>query len=172
MRFKINQIGDDGLAVDVPITGEWLAAACPDLDARPAPDGLRLRGSLAKSGDDYLLRADLRGALETTCARCLEPARVLVSAPMVITFVAADDDDDAEPEEDSDVVTFSGNEIDVGDDVRDELLLAIPVSPHCTSACRGLCPVCGGNRNVVLCDCEERQKQALSPLAALGRFKD
>ena len=33
MRFKINEIGDDGLPVNVSVTSEWLAAACPDIDA-------------------------------------------------------------------------------------------------------------------------------------------
>jgi len=40
MRFKINEIGDDGLSVNVPVSSEWLATACPDNDARPGPDGL------------------------------------------------------------------------------------------------------------------------------------
>ena len=45
MRFKINEIGDGGLPVKVSVTAEWLAAACPDLDARPAADGLSVHGA-------------------------------------------------------------------------------------------------------------------------------
>jgi uncharacterized metal-binding protein YceD (DUF177 family) len=171
MRFKINQIADEGLVVDVPVTAEWLAAACPDLDARPAPGGLALRGRLTKSGGDYLLRGDLRGELETVCARCLEPARVAIEAPVTVTFVQRDDDELDVDDEDPDVVSFAGNELDLGDDVRDEVLLAMPVGPLCRPDCQGLCPVCGGNRNQVRCDCEERQRQSGSKLAALGRLK-
>jgi uncharacterized protein len=174
MRFKTNQIGDEGLVVDVPVTGVWLAAACPDLEARPAaPGGVALRGRLLKSGDDYLLRAQIRGELETPCARCLEPARVAVDAPLVVTFVPADRDSDGDVGlgDDPDVVTFAGSEIDVADEVRDEILLAIPVGPLCTPTCRGLCPVCGGNRNLVPCDCVERQRQGESKLAGLSRLK-
>jgi uncharacterized protein len=173
MRFKTNQIGDEGLVVDVPVTGEWLAAACPDLEARPASGGVFLRGRLLKSGDDYLLRAQVKGELEAPCARCLEPARVVVDAPLVVTFVPADKDVDGDVglDDDPDVVTFAGSEVDVADEVRDEILLAIPVGPLCSPDCRGLCSVCGGNRNLVPCDCMEQQRQGESKLAGLSRLK-
>ena len=80
MRFKINEIGDGGLPVKVSVTSEWLAATCPDLDAHPGPDGLRFKGQITPTGDDYLLRGELAGDLDTPCARCLEPARVHVDA--------------------------------------------------------------------------------------------
>jgi uncharacterized protein len=170
MRFKINEIGDEGLVLDVPVTSEWLATACPDLEARPGLAGLSLRGRFTRSGDDYLLQGHIGGVLETTCARCLESARVHLDAPIAVTFVPADEDDEA-LDEDDDVVGFAGREIDVSDEVRDEILLAIPLKPLCEESCRGLCSVCGGNRNAVLCDCEAQQRQATSRLAALGKLK-
>lgn len=171
MRFKINTIGDEGLSVDVPVTADWLAAACADLDARPASTGLRFRGRLTKSGNDYFMRGDLHGALETPCARCLEPARLPVEAPVAVTFVSSDAAHPSIEDDDPDVIFFAGNEIDVSDEIRDEILLALPVGPLCQPECRGLCPVCGGNRNVTPCDCEERARVAGSKLAALGRLK-
>jgi uncharacterized protein len=175
MLFKIKDIGDDGLDVDLPVTAAWLAAECPDLDARPAPGGLAMRGTLEKSGGDFLLRGDLRGALETSCSRCLEAARVPLDVPLVVTFVErgdADGGDDADAEDDDgDVVFFDGGEIDLGEELHDEILLAMPINPLCNDGCRGLCPVCGGNRNVKPCDCEETQRQATSKLSALGKIK-
>ena len=169
MRFKINEIGAEGQPVNVPVTADWLAAACPDLEARPGPSGLALRGRIDKTGDDFLLRADLRGEMETSCARCLEPARVALDLPLAVTFVSADDAD-ADDDEDPDLVTFQGGEIDVGDEIRDEILLAIPINPLCKEACLGLCLVCGGNRNLVACGCRMEPAPAVR-LAALGRIK-
>jgi uncharacterized protein len=169
MRFKINEIGENGLALDVAITSEWLASACPDLEARPTGPGVRLRGRLSRNGDDYLLQGRLGGTLEATCSRCLDPARVTIEAPIAVTFVPADEDEDLG--DDADVIGFAGNEIDLADEVRDEILLALPFKPLCQDACRGLCSVCGGNRNTSPCDCEERNRQAASRLAALGDLK-
>jgi len=173
MRFKIKDIGDDGLEVDLPVTPAWLTENCPDLDATVGPEGLAMRGVLEMSGDDVLLRGDLRGALEKPCARCLEPARIPVDLPLTVSFVEKSDGDADEEDSDDadDIVFFDGDEIDLGLEMRDEILLAMPINPLCQDDCLGLCPVCGGNRNSVPCDCEERQRSVTSKLSALGRIK-
>jgi len=170
MLFRIKDIGDEGLDVDLPVTAQWLATECPDLGARPAAAGLALRGVLEKSGQDVLLRGKLRGALESPCSRCLEPATVPIDVSLAVTFVERDDDEADEDDED-DVVFFEGGEIDLGAELRDEILLTMPINPLCREACKGLRPVCGGNRNSVPCDCEDKQRQATAKLAALGKIK-
>jgi uncharacterized protein len=169
MRFKINEIGAEGLSLNVAVTADWVAAACPDLDARPGAKGLGLVGRIEKMGEDYLLRANLRGEIEMTCARCLEPAQVPVNVPLAVTFVSREADKTDE-DEDADVIAFLGSEIDVGDEVRDEILLALPINPVCKETCRGLCPVCGGNLNLTACGCKTEVAKAPA-FAALGKVK-
>ncbi len=169
MRFKINEIGAEGLPLHVPVTSDWVAAACPDLDARPGARGLALHGRLEKMGEDFLLRAELRGDLETTCARCLEPAQVALNVPLAVTFVSREADKTGD-DEDPDVISFLGNEIDVGDEIRDEILLALPINPLCRESCQGLCTVCGGNRNLAACACKSEVAPAAA-FAALGKLK-
>lgn len=166
MQFKINDIGADGLPINVPVTAEWLGAACPALGARPGPKGLLVKGQLTRAGDDFLLRADLRGQLETSCARCLEPAVIEVSVPITINFVSSDADNTED--DDPDVISFVGPEIDISDEVRDEIILALPVQALCRADCRGLCPVCGANRNEVSCACEVERR----PGGAFGALRD
>ncbi|MBI3635882.1 MAG: DUF177 domain-containing protein, partial [Candidatus Rokubacteria bacterium] len=48
------------------------------------------------------------------------------------------------------------DELDVSRLVETETSLALPMKPLCRPDCRGLCPLCGGNRNVVSCTCETR----------------
>jgi uncharacterized metal-binding protein YceD (DUF177 family) len=174
MRFKINEIGDDGLTVNVPVTTEWLASACPNIDARTTADGLTFRGQITPTGDDYLLRGELRGDLDMACARCLEPALVHVDVPITVTFVPAGTEDvepESEEEGDPDVVTFKGGELDLSEELRDELVLAIPFNPLCDEGCRGLCPLCGGNRNIVPCTHAAATPTTPGGLAALGKIK-
>lgn len=186
MRYKTKDIGDEGLEVRVPVTGSWLSTELPDLELSPGPDGLTLSGRLERTGDDsFLLRGDLRGAVQTGCARCLEPALVPLEVPVTVSYVEVDeapgggkkggktppveDEDDADDE--GDVLTFSGGVIDIGNEIRDEILLALPISAVCREDCAGICPVCGGNRNAIPCDCEERQRQVNSKLSALKDIK-
>ena len=154
MQYKIKDIADDGLVLDVPVTADWLAAACPDSDFRPGQPALRFRGVVERSGPgkqaDILLRGDLRGAIEAPCSRCLEAARINLNVPIAVTFIERERGDPEEPD-DPDAIYFDGDEIDIAPEIRDEILLAIPLSPLCQEGCRGLCPVCGGDRNAQAC---------------------
>ena len=47
-------------------------------------------------------------------------------------------------------------QIDLDRVVETETTLAIPMKPLCDPGCRGLCPVCGVNRNLNPCACAER----------------
>lgn len=184
MRYKTKDIGDEGLDVRVPVTAAWLGAEVPDLDLAPGPDGVTLTGRLERTGEDsFLLRGDLRGALQTPCARCLEGALVPLEIPVTVSYVetdeapgkgkpgAAADEDEAEGDDDGDILTFSGGVIDLGGELRDEILLALPIGPLCRLDCAGICSVCGGNRNANPCDCEERQRQESSKFSALKDIK-
>jgi uncharacterized protein len=174
MRYRIKDIGDAGLEVQVPITAAWLGTECPGLEVEPAPRGLALEGRLEPSGgEDYLLRGDLRGALMTPCGRCLEPAQVDVDIPIIVSYVETDEegDEDLAEDDDGDVRPFSGGEIDLGPELRDEIILALPIGPLCRPDCAGICSVCGGNRNAKPCDCEEKQRMASSKLSALKDLK-
>ncbi len=175
MQFKVKDIGEYGVDVDLPVTATWLTAQCPDLDARVAPGGLRFTGRLEPSGEDYLLRGALAGDLLTTCSRCLEPATLALEVPVSVVYVekarggrGEDQEDDLEA---PDVLTFEDGLVDLGSEIRDEILLAMPVSVLCRPECAGLCSVCGGNRNLNPCDCAEREAAKVSKLAGLAKFK-
>ena len=175
MLFKIKEIGDEGLSLNLAVPGAWLSSQCPDLDAVLAPKGLHVRGRLVASGDDVLLRGTLRGALDTTCSRCLEKARVGIDVELLATFVARPEgeaDDSDEDDDDPNVVRFDGEVVDLSNEIRDQLLLTYPIKPLCREDCAGLCAVCGGNRNQIPCDCQSRQPESRTPLAAvLGKLK-
>lgn len=177
MIYKIKEIGEEGLALNLPLTAAWLAEECPDLDAVPVAGGLKLRGQLLQSGDDVFLRGSLRGALETACSRCLEPARTPLDITLTVTFRAkpeadAADEEGEDDDDDVDVASYDGEEVDLAPEIRDQILLAFPIKPLCREDCLGLCSVCGGDRNQLPCDCEARQVENRTPLAAaLGKLK-
>ena len=56
--------------------------------------------------------------------------------------------------EDLDLTIFDGEVIDVDALVAEELLLAVPDHLVCRDDCKGICPVCGADRNVADCGCD------------------
>jgi uncharacterized protein len=49
------------------------------------------------------------------------------------------------------------NILDLGEDVRQFLILAVPQKLLCRDDCKGLCPECGVNRNKVQCECTTQE---------------
>ena len=69
--------------------------------------------------------------------------------------------------DDLDVDFYDKDEIDLGAVIETETTLALPMKPLCRDGCLGLCPVCGGNRNLVRCACQQR-----APDPRLAALKD
>jgi uncharacterized protein len=171
MRYKTRDISEGGIDVCVDVTQAWLAAECADLTVGMSQAGVRLEGRLEPAGAGYLLRGQLRGELKVPCARCLEPAMVAVDAPMAVSFVEKQEggtDDEDEPQDD--VVVFEHGVVDLGPPIRDEILLAVPLSAVCRPDCAGICATCGRNRNLTPCDCERRSIDT-TKLGALAKIK-
>ena len=58
-----------------------------------------------------------------------------------------------------------GTESNIADVATEQVILFVPMKVVCSADCRGLCPVCGANRNLTPCDCAPRPKD--SPFASL-----
>jgi len=59
-------------------------------------------------------------------------------------------------EEDLGVVILHDDRFDTDPVLLEQLQLNIPMKPLCRPDCRGLCPVCGADRNAGGCSCSER----------------
>jgi uncharacterized protein len=100
----------------------------------------------------------VRTTLEVPCSRCLDPFPIAVDAPFDLLFLpdeaASADDEQEVREEDAGVSYYKDDVIDLGDVMREQFYLALPMKPLCKDDCRGLCPVCGVNRNRETCACK------------------
>jgi uncharacterized protein len=153
MRYKIKDIPSDGLAIDQELPRSLFADALEGVDADLDATTGSVRAQLSKDRDDNVFaHGDVKALVTVPCASCLGPALVRVSAPLNLTFVAAaeaDDDADqpADPLDDVDVTEHDGVEIDLGAILREQIILAVPMSPRCRDNCAGLCATCGQNKN-------------------------
>jgi uncharacterized protein len=62
-----------------------------------------------------------------------------------------------EPKEETDITYLSPDTININitDDVRDYLILAVPMKKLCKEDCKGLCYKCGTDLNKSSCDCKQ-----------------
>jgi len=92
------------------------------------------------------------------CDRCLAAARIPVEAGFdlfyrpVSVIARAEEVEIAEGETEIGFYENGGMELD--DILREQVLLALPMQRVCSQNCKGICPVCGQNRNEAACDCK------------------
>lgn len=109
--------------------------------------------SLAGSGE-IVVRGRVRGRLRQECRRCLAEVTTAVDEELTLVFTPRDElagsgEDDPELR----VIEPSAAEIELGEAIREELILEIDPYVVCDTACKGLCPRCGVNLNEEECDC-------------------
>jgi uncharacterized protein len=51
----------------------------------------------------------------------------------------------------------SDETIDLTDSIREDIILELPMKRLCSPGCKGLCPICGRDRNLSMCHCQEPQ---------------
>jgi uncharacterized protein len=118
-------------------------------------------GRISRSGNEVRLRGKMSAMAEVDCDRCLKTINLPIEADFDVKYVPTDDYTPTEAaelqEEDLSVSFFDGETIDVDELVREQALLNMPARALCGEECKGLCPVCGSDRNTNPCDCESRE---------------
>jgi len=115
---------------------------------------------LEKVGEEVLVRGHLAALIPQVCGRCLEAFTFAVSAEVDTRFLPRPPggrDEEVELTPDDLELDFYDNDLlDLDRLIQTEAMLGLPMKPLCHEECRGLCPVCGGNRNRNPCACEVR----------------
>jgi uncharacterized protein len=123
-----------------------VAPAALDVDVRKDAQKVRLVGRLSTT-------------LELNCSRCLEAFTIPVDTRLDLLFLPEVEQivqPDVEMTEGDIGVSYYRNDvIDLGDVMREQFYLALPMKPLCREDCAGLCPTCGVNRNRDTCECQQ-----------------
>lgn len=129
---------------------------------------LRLAGPLTARGmaellasvDEIRVRGHLSGAIDYDCDRCLEAATFPIDGDFDLFYRPSKLEPEASEvavgEDESEIGFFEGEGLELADVVREQILLWLPMQRLCQPACKGICPVCGQNRNQTECSCRPR----------------
>ena len=120
---------------------------------------LRFKLHVAVARQDVLVRGSLEADIHAVCDRCTELAPLAVRC--------------------EDVFYRYKNEaeqpIDLTEDIREDILLALPQVFLCKEDCLGLCPKCGQNLNSGPCGCtddeEPFEEEDQNPWSAFDKLK-
>lgn len=91
----------------------------------------------------------LKTTIDFTCSRCLKLFAVPVDTELA--FIIAEAENEAEYVEE--VLLLENDEVDITHYIEGVIFTEVPLNPICDLNCRGLCPVCGGDKNIDACNC-------------------
>ena len=140
MLMKIGNVLDvpgTVVALDLCVSEERLAQVQGYVFDSP----MRVVGQIANHAGAVTLEFRVTASLRVACDRCLKEQ------------VSEDED------EDGSYVLAEGECIDPEEIAVTDFLLELPTKILCKEDCKGLCPVCGCNRNETDCGCMKDQTE-------------
>ncbi len=132
---------------------------------------LKLDGVAELVGSEIRIRGHLGTRLEACCDRCLGTAEIPVEQDLDLFYrplkeIAREEEIEIS-EDELEVGFYSGEGIALADVATEQVILSMPMKVVCRADCRGLCPVCGANRNLEVCQCPEPLHESESPFSSL-----
>ncbi|MEZ5352527.1 MAG: DUF177 domain-containing protein [Bryobacteraceae bacterium] len=125
-----------------------------------------------RAGNEIRVSGTLAGEIEAGCDRCAEFFRVPVSGEFDLRYEPSENEP-SQPEHaispgDAEVGFYEGAGVELSAVIREQVLLSLPMRQLCGADCKGICPVCGQNRNTADCQC--RVTRTDSRWEALGEL--
>lgn len=142
-----------GLIIDIqkiPPGGMHLSGTIDPSELDVDGGGVAAKGDLSYDlnveivGGEFLARGRLRIPIELACSRCLKPfdARIDVNR---FTF--------SQQVKGLETIDLTGN-------LREDIIIALPIKPLCARTCKGMCAQCGKDLNLERCSCASRNDDA------------
>jgi uncharacterized protein len=101
-------------------------------------------------------------SVRLTCSRCLKSFDRVFASDFTLTYtreapgltVESTEQEVELRVEEIGLLYFKGEEIDLRQGIQEQAVMAFPMKPLCDEKCKGLCPMCGADRNQEDCDCK------------------
>ncbi len=150
---------------ELPIDTD-LAMTDFDVNGENPISNLHFRGSVANSADVVALKGVATFTYSALCDRCAEPTTRDYSYNINHIIV---NELSNEQDADEDFVVVDNMQLDLGELIRSDVILDLPVKFLCNPDCKGICVGCGKRLNFEECVC----KVEIDPrLAKLAEFFD
>jgi len=136
VKIDTRQIPDEGL-----ILTEEFSPAELDLDTEIVKFGvaLKARAEVTKSYGAVSVVLGLSAPMLIYCSRCLKELDTPMKKHLMLSYPLDNQE----------------QFIDLSPEIREEIIVGMPMKPLCKPGCKGLCPKCGHNLNESNCGCKQ-----------------
>ncbi len=137
IKISVRDITSEGLDIDQNIPKEGIGLSSEEVDIRSK---LNVHAHLQKVNNFIVADTRVKAEFGYMCARCLQ--ELYTTQELAYKF-----DFEIDPQNEF---------IDLGEEIRQEIIMANPAKILCKKDCKGICPRCGANLNVEPCKCNQK----------------
>jgi uncharacterized protein len=175
MKLRVDRITDEATHSAFRAPVEELNQRLEDAGAHDfsLASALDVDVTYYRAGDDLYFEGRCSTVAEGTCARCLETFSLPLATAFEFVLARAQPREVKQELQAEDLAFsfYSGDEIDLTPLVGEQAILALPSRAVCREDCRGLCPVCGANRNTDRCTCSPASPDPRFAVLARARVR-
>ncbi|MEW6606312.1 MAG: DUF177 domain-containing protein [bacterium] len=121
---------------------------------------ISIKFHLVNIGESIRLRGSLKVDVLLQCSRCLEDFNFKLNRDFKIdlyeTIGEKTEDYGGELQvEDIERIFYRQDNINLMEQIREQIILSLPIKPICQESCQGFCSHCGVNLNKTICICND-----------------
>ena len=135
IKIAVRDIKSSGLDIEQNIPKEGIGLSDEEVDIKSL---INVKAHLEKVNSTVIADAHIKAQFGYLCARCLEELYTTEERSYKFDF-------EIDP---------TSEYIDLGEEIRQEIILANPPKVLCSKDCKGICPKCGANLNKEKCKCK------------------
>ncbi len=151
MKIIISEIPDEGLDL------RFKETIVSDDSSFLAQAQMRIN----REDKEVLVSGEIEADVELQCSRCLRDFKLMLNIPVDVVYNPVDELKSEEKyelkQDELDTGFYSGDELDISDLVKEQIILNIPMKPLCDELCKGICLRCGADLNTDECTCSEKE---------------
>ncbi|MGB9715157.1 MAG: YceD family protein [Thermodesulfovibrionales bacterium] len=151
MKIIISEIPDEGLIITFVETIDY------DVSSLPAKAQMKIN----RTDREVLISGEIEADVELKCSRCLKDFRIMLAIPVDVVYNPIDELKSEEKyelkQDELDMGFYSGDEIDLSELIKEQIILNIPMKPLCDELCKGICLHCGADLNSDKCSCSKKE---------------
>jgi uncharacterized protein len=125
------------------------------------PEVARVKLRIGRSIETYSFKGSITCSVGGECCRCLERIEESLETDLRLLVqrkLASEEELKAVDEEEEVMILDPGaKSVDLKTEIREALVLALPLRILCTPDCKGLCTQCGANLNQNVCNCSDKR---------------
>ena len=152
MKIFIHDIPEEGLVVVESLDQAFLSI---NDELTQALEKVGVKACVSITEGRLIVLLDVSTGVQLTCSRCLAKTRfVIEKKDLLLTYPIHQE-----------------KTIDLTEDIREAIIIDLPIKPLCSPTCKGLCQHCGANLNQAMCLCKKEEEKQSSPFSILDKIE-